>query len=81
MKSVITIALASLMSLSATAYAQEAPPEPAPAPEPMPVVEEEVVPDKLSIGASVGMNSPAGFLGLEADYAITKYFAAGLAGG
>jgi hypothetical protein len=35
----------------------------------------------LNVAASVGMNSPAGLAGLEADYRIARYFSAGLAGG
>jgi hypothetical protein len=35
----------------------------------------------LNMAAAVGMNSPTGMIGIEADYRVMRYFSAGLAGG
>jgi hypothetical protein len=36
---------------------------------------------RVNIAASLGVNSPAGFAGVEADYRISRHLSAGLAGG
>ena len=63
--------IATFMCLMAGTAAAEEPTAPATKPEPA----------KLNIAGAVGINSPTGFVGVEADYRIAKYFSAGLAGG
>jgi hypothetical protein len=59
---------------------QPAPPQPAPAAQASASLHEQALP-KVNMAASVGMNSPMGMFGLEADYRLHRYFSAGLAGG